>query len=397
MKPHLERIQQPLGLVKMLQASGLHTYGLEVSSACQAQMRVEGTERINFISNSYMGFSTHPRVVEAVQRTVETYGVGIGGSPMACGNTRLHRQLADRLAANYSKPAAIVFASGYQALTGSIQGLLGRGDVALLDSLCHRSIIDGCLLAGCKVRSFRHNDPGDLAELLAGTAKQTGHRVVIVDSVYSMDGDLAPLPEIHALCTEAGVTVLIDEAHSLGIMGPTGKGLLEHFDLPAGADVVAGTFSKFAGAVGGFAAGDQDFIDYLFHYSSPFVFSASIPPVVVAAVLAAFEVLESEPQWHTRLWENVRFVTDGLKSLGFDTGQSSTPVIPIMIRDTERVLRMNRKLLDAGVYASPVVHPGVPIKQERIRLGVMATHTREQLERALDVLGAVGREFGVID
>ncbi len=396
MKPHLERLQKDLGLLQMLRGSGLHTYGLEVSSGCGPTIEVEGRERINFISNSYMGFSCHPEVIAAVKDAIDDYGVGIGGSPMACGNTRLHRRLAERVAANYGLESAMIFASGYQALTGSIQGLLGRGDMALVDALCHRSIIDGCLLAGCKVRAFRHNDPDDLERLLERTAGKAGHRAVLVDSVYSMDGDLAPLPRLHALCRAAGVSLLIDEAHSLGIMGPSGKGLLEHFDLPDGADAVAGTFSKFAGAVGGFVAGDAEWIDYLFHYASPFVFSASIPPVVVAAVLTSFELLDSEPEWHRRLWDNVHFMLDGLRGLGFDTGGSQTPVIPIMVRDTEKVLRMNRRLLDAGVYASPVVHPGVPLKQERIRLGVMATHSRAQLDRALEVFARLGREFELI-
>ncbi len=396
MKPFMERLQQQMGLLQMLRASGLHTYGLDVSSGCQALMRAEGKERINFISNSYMGFSTHPFVLEAVTNALKEFGLGIGGSPMACGNTVLHKRLSERLAQNYDKQAALIYPSGYQALLGAVQGLVGRGDMALVDALSHRSIIDGCILSGCKMRSWKHNDTHDLKNLIKRTEAKATNRVVVVDSVYSMDGDVAPLPQMKAVCDPANVTILIDEAHSLGIMGKTGKGLLEHFEIPDGADVVAGTFSKFAGAVGGFIAGDKDLIEYLFHYSSPFVFSASIPPAVVAGILASFHVLESEPQWHEQLWDNVHFVIDGLNNLGFDTGASSTPVIPIMIRDTEKVLRMNRKLLDEGVYASPVVHPGVPLKKERIRLGVMATHTRDQLQKALEILKKVGKEFGVI-
>ncbi len=396
MKPYMKRLEQQMGLLKMLRASGLHTYGLDVSSGCQALMRAEGKDRINFISNSYMGFSTHPRVLEAVSNAVKEYGLGIGGSPMACGNTVLHQKLSRLLAENYGKQAALIYPSGYQALLGAVQGLVGRGDMAMVDALSHRSIIDGCILSGCKTRSWKHNDTEDLKALIERTEGKTENRLVVVDSVYSMDGDLAPLPQMREICDPAKVTILIDEAHSLGIMGKTGKGLLEHFDLVPGNEVVAGTFSKFAGAVGGFVAGDEDLIEYLFHYSSPFVFSASIPPAVVAGILASFDVLQSEPQWHEQLWENVHFILDGLKSLGFDTGNSSSPVIPVMIRDTEKVLRMNRRLLDEGVYASPVVHPGVPLKKERIRLGVMATHTQEQLQRALDILEKVGKEFDVI-
>lgn len=396
MTTYLERIEPQVRMLHMLQATGLNTYSREVSSGCGPIMRVEGQEKINFISNSYMGFSTHPKVVAAAKQALDEYGVGMGGSPLACGTTVLHQKLAEHIAAHYGKEACLIFASGYQALAGCIQGMLGKPDMALIDSLDHRSIVDGCILAGCKVRSFVHNNLDDLAELMQNTAGHKGHRMVIVESVYSMDGDLAPLPGIQGICRPAQVTILIDEAHSLGVIGRTGKGLLEHFDLPNGADIIAGTFSKFAGAVGGFAVADRDVIDYLRHYSSPFVFSASIPPAIVAAVQASFDLLTSEPEWHERLWSNVRFLLDGFKSMGFDTGKSETPVIPIMVRDTEKVLRMNRALLDRGVFASPVIHPGVPLKMERIRLGVMATHSREHLEKALEIFREVGRELELI-
>jgi 8-amino-7-oxononanoate synthase len=380
----------------MLRESGLDTYSREVSSGCGPTMLVEGKECINFISNSYMGFSVHPRVLEAATSALKQYGLGIGGSPLACGTTTLHHRLAEKIAANYGTQSAMVFATGYQALAGTIQGLMGPKDVALVDNLDHRSILDGCALAGCKIRSFVHNDMDDLDQLVSRTASVETHRMVIVDSVYSMDGDIAPLPRMNEICRPVGVTVFIDEAHSLGILGKHGRGLLEHFDLPDGADIIAGTFSKFAGAVGGFCAAEKDVIDFLRHYSSPFVFSASIPPAVVAAVSTSFDLLHEEPQWLSRLWENVRFLMNGLKEMGYDTGQSQTPVIPIMIRDTEKVLRMNRALLDKGVYASPVVHPGVPLKRERLRLGVMATHSHEHLERALEIFREVGRQFEVI-
>ncbi|HUU02459.1 MAG TPA: pyridoxal phosphate-dependent aminotransferase family protein [Myxococcota bacterium] len=396
MSGYREKIQGQLGLLQMLRSSGLDTYEREVTSGCGPLITVEGRECINFISNSYMGFSVHPKVIEAARRALADYGLGIGGSPLACGTTRLHLELAEKIAGNYGSESAMVFASGYQALLGTIQGLMGRGDIALLDNLDHRSIIDGCAMSGCKIRTFIHNDMDDLADLVERTSKVDGHRMLIVDSVYSMDGDIAPLPRIAKICRPAGVTICIDEAHSLGILGQSGKGLLEHFDMPDGADVIAGTFSKFAGAVGGFCAADRQLIDFLRHYASPFVFSASIPPAVVAAVSASFDLLTSEPEWHARLWENVHYMLDGLSDLGFDIGNSATPVIPVMIRDTEKVLRMNRRLLDLGVYASAVVHPGVPIKKERLRLGVMATHTRQQLVNALDIFDKVGREFEVI-
>ncbi|MEW6365323.1 MAG: pyridoxal phosphate-dependent aminotransferase family protein [Acidobacteriota bacterium] len=391
-----EHIQARLSMIRMLEASGLQTYSREVSSGCGPTMVVEGKECINFISNSYLGFSIHPKVKEAASRAIAAYGVGMGGSPLACGTTSIHLKLAERIAANYGVEAAMLFPSGYQALAGSIQALAGRGDLVLVDARVHRSVIDGCMLSGAKMRSFVHNDTEDLDQLVQSTSKEKGHRMVVVESVYSMDGDIAPLTRITPICRPTGITIMIDEAHSLGILGKHGKGLLEHFDTPTGADIVCGTLSKFAGAVGGFAAAELDVIRALKHYSSPFVFSASIPPAIVAAAYASFELLESEPEWHALLWENVRTMLDRLASLGFDTGKSETPVIPIMIRDTEKVLRMNRRLLDLGIYASPVVHPAVPHKTARLRLGVMATHTRAHLDRALNTFAAVGREFELI-
>jgi 8-amino-7-oxononanoate synthase len=397
MKGASERIEQQLAMVRMLQASGLSTYCREVTSGCGPTMIVEGREVINCISNSYMGFSVHPKVIEAARQALSEYGMGIGGSPLACGTTRLHNRLAEVLAEHYGKEDALVFASGYKALAGTIQGLLsGKGDMALLDSLAHRSIIDGCALARCKMRSFKHNDANDLAILVDSTKGCEGHRMVIVDSVYSMDGDVAPLPRMVEICRPAGVTIMIDEAHAMGILGKNGRGLMEHFDLPGGADVVAGTFSKFAGAVGGFCAASRDVIEYLRYFSSPYVFSAALPPATTAAVLASFELLHSEPQWLERLWENVRYMLAELKKLGFDTGTSCTPCIPIFVRDTEKVLRLCRVLLDRGLYCSPVIHPGVPLKQERIRMGLMASHTREHLDRALEILRTTGREFELI-
>ncbi len=389
-------IEQRLQMLNMLSESGLDTYGLQVSSGCGPTMVVEGRECINLISNSYLGFSVHPKVKEAAREAVARYGVGIGGSPLACGSTELHAKLCQIIAENYGQEAAMVFATGYQALAGSIQGILTRKDLALLDNLDHRSIIDGCMLAGCKMRTFVHNDMGDLEQLVQSTSDFPGTRMVIVDSVYSMDGDVAPLPRMKEICRPAGVLVCIDEAHSLGVMGKTGRGLLEHFDLPDGADLISGTFSKFAGAVGGFLAGPREVIRALRVLSSPFVFSASLPPAIVAAVTASFGLLKSEPQWRERLWDNVRFMLRGLKEIGFDTGSSETPVIPVMIRDTEKVLVMNRRLLDLGIYASPVVHPAVPMKRERLRLGVMASHTHQHLERALEAFRQAGREVGVI-
>ncbi|MBI5552398.1 MAG: pyridoxal phosphate-dependent aminotransferase family protein [Desulfobacterales bacterium] len=389
-------VRQMAESVALLRARDIYTYGLEVSSACNHRVRVNGVERINFISNNYLGFSSHPRVVEAAGMALQRYGVGTGGSPLMCGTTTLHTRLKEKIAEAYQQEAAVLFASGYQAMLGAIQGTLGRGDLALIDQLVHRSIVDGVILSGCDKRMWLHNDMEDLGALLARTGGKYKRRLIAVDSVYSMDGDIADLPAIKALADRHEALILVDEAHSLGVIGPRGRGLLEHFALPEGAHIIAGTFSKFAGAVGGFVTGPADFITHLTHTASAFIFSASLPPVQCAAVLAAFQLLDEEPQWHRQLWENVRYLLDSLASLGFDTGRSQTPVIPLMIRDPEKAMLFNKSILERGVYASPVVHPAVAPAESRIRLGVMASHTREDLDIALGIFQKSGKELGLI-
>ena len=244
-------IRQTAESVALLKARGIHTYGLEVSSACDHRIRVNGVERINFISNNYLGFSTHPKVVEAAMAAVRRYGIGSGGSPLACGTTDLHSEFRKKIASFYGREACALFASGYQALLGAIQTTLGRGDAALLDSLVHRSIVDGVILSRADSRSWLHNDTDVWPEFLAKSTAKYARRLVVVDSVYSMDGDIADLPAIKALADRHEALILVDEAHSLGVIGPSGRGILDHFAMPDGAHIIAGTFSKFAGGVGG--------------------------------------------------------------------------------------------------------------------------------------------------
>jgi 8-amino-7-oxononanoate synthase len=382
--------------VALLKAREIYTYGLEVSSACDHRVRVNGAERINFISNNYLGFSSHPKVMEAAGTALRHYGVGMGGSPLMCGTTTLHARLKETIAEAYRQESAVLFASGYQAMLGAVQATLGRGDLALIDQLVHRSIVDGVTLGGGDKRMWLHNDMEDLEALLERTSGKYKRRLIAVDSVYSMDGDIADLPAIKALADRHEALILVDEAHSLGVIGPRGRGILDHFALPAGAHLIAGTFSKFAGGVGGFVTGPADFITHLTHSASAFIFSASLPPVQCATALAAFRLLDEEPQWHRQLWENVRYLLDSLASLGFDTGRSKTPVIPLMIRDPEKAMLFNKSILERGVYASPVVYPAVAPAESRIRLGVMATHTREDLDIALGVFQKSGKELGLI-
>ncbi|TFH38081.1 MAG: aminotransferase class I/II-fold pyridoxal phosphate-dependent enzyme [Chrysiogenales bacterium] len=296
----------------------------------------------------------------------------------------------------YEQEACVLLASGYQALLGAIQAAIGRGDVALLDGLVHRSIIDGVALSGSDKRMWLHNDIEDLESLLKRVSLKHDRMLVIVDSVYSMDGDWANLPELNRLKQAYGAMLLIDEAHSLGVMGKRGYGLPDHCDLPKAPDIIAGTFSKFAGAVGGFVAGPSDFIDHLRHNASAYIFSASLPPMTAAGVSQSFDLLDEEPQWREMLWDNIRYFLAGLKELGFDTGDSRTAVVPLLIRDVEKTMIFNKMIFDLGIYASPIVHPAVPPSESRIRLGVMATHTKEDLDRSFDVFGSVGKKLGII-
>lgn len=380
----------------MAKKEGLYAYCLEVTSPCKNRITVSGKERINFISNNYLGFSTHPKVVEAAIGALKKYGVGTGGSPLMCGTTDMHLRLIEKIAGVYQQESAILFASGYQALVGSIQAAVGKGDVSAVDSLVHRSIVDGVTLSLSDKRMWLHNDVEDLDSLLERLSKKYARKLIIVDSVYSMDGDLAPLPDLYRLKEKHGAMVLIDEAHSLGVIGKHGYGLPDHFNMFHAPDIVSGTFSKFAGAVGGFAAAQKDFIDYLRHSASAYIFSASLPTVICAAVLQSFELLEEEPEWVNKLQNNIEYFTSNLRSLGFDLGTTKTAVVPIIIRDVNKTQLLNKMVFDQGIYASPVVFPAVPPAESRLRLGVMALHTREDLDRSLEVFKKVGRELEII-
>jgi glycine C-acetyltransferase len=391
-----DAMKQQAALLSMLRRENIYTYSLEVSSACANRIMVSGKERINFISNNYLGFSTHPEVLKAVRKAVDTYGLGTGGSPMMCGTTSIHYKLQEKIAQVFEREASVILPSGYQALLGSIQATVGKGDVALLDGLVHRSIVDGVTLSGCDKRMWLHNDTEDLASLLERVKSKYQRMLIIVDSVYSMDGDLANLPELYRLKEEHGALLLIDEAHSLGVLGKRGYGLPDHFDMMHAPDVIAGTFSKFAGAVGGFVAGPADFIDHLRHNASAYIFSASLPTMTAAGVYRSFQLLEEEPQWREKLWNNISYFLKGLKELGFDTGTSRTAVVPLLIRDQEKTMTFNKMIFDEGVYASPVVYPAVPPAESRIRLGVMATHTKDDLDKSMEVFGKVGKKLGII-
>jgi 8-amino-7-oxononanoate synthase len=390
-----ERFQDVLAPIHAIRAAGTYHYGRMVQSSSSATVQIEGREVVNFISNNYLGFSVHPKVIAAAQNAAAKYGTGMCGSPLACGTTELHVKLAERVAGWFGFESAMIFATGYQALLGTIAAMVGPGDVVIVDALSHRSIVDGAKLSGATIRSFAHNRMDDLAELLERSAR-FDRKLIAVDAVYSMEGDLADLPNLARLAREHNAALLLDEAHSLGVMGDHGRGVMEHFHMPGSADLAAGTFSKFGGSIGGWATGPADVIDYVKHMASSYVFSSSLPPPLCAGILAAFDVFEAEPEWHTALRENVRFFIGALNDAGFNTLGSQTPVVPILIGDPLVTMQLNHLAFQRGIYASPVMAPLVPPRRSLLRLGVMARHKREHLERAVEVLTDVAKEVGVL-
>jgi glycine C-acetyltransferase len=353
-------------------------------------------EMVMMASNNYLGLTTHPKVVQAGIKAQEKYGAGSGSVSLLAGTLDLHRQLEEKLARFKGCEDAIVFPTGYSTNVGCVSGLLRKGDVAINDRLNHASIIDGCKLSGADIRTFKHNDLQSLERLLEKCNQEYQGKLIIVDGVFSMDGDIAPLPELVALARRFGARVMIDEAHATGVIGEHGRGTPEHWHLEGQIDVVAGTLSKGLGGIGGFVASTREVVNYLRFFGRSYMFSTSLPPAVSASLLAALEVIETEPELRQRLWENIRYFTGRLRRLGFDLGHAETAIIPVIIGDDTKVQRMCREMHEAGIFLNPVAYPAVPKRLARLRLSLMATHTKEDLDQTLDALERVGRKYAVI-
>jgi len=380
--------------VREAMAQGLYAYFRPIASAQDAEVVVNGRRLIMIGSNNYLGLANHPRVKEAAIEAVRRYGTGCAGSRFLNGTLDIHEELERKLARFVRKEAAAVFATGFQTNLGVISSLVGKNDVAIIDKLDHASIIDGCRLAQGEVRRFRHNDMEDLERVLREYPDRG--KLVVVDGVYGMEGDIANLPEIARLCRAYGARLMVDDAHSLGVLGRDGHGTAEHFGLEDEVDLIMGTYSKSLATVGGFIAGREEVIHYIKHHARSMIFSASLPPASVASVSAALDVIEQEPELRERLWENTRRMQRGLRELGYDIGPTQTPIVPVILKDPMLTFRMARLLEDYGVFANPVVPPAVPPKRSLIRTSYMATHTPEQLDRALEAFARAGRELGVI-
>ena len=345
-------------------------------------------------SNNYLGLTCHPRVKEAAIKAVEKYGSGCAGSRFLNGNLEIHEEFEQKLARFFKRQAALIFATGYQTNLGTISALLGRRDAAILDKYDHASIIDGCRLSFGHVKNTAITTWMICDRVLEAT-KRYG-QLIIVDGVFSMEGDIADLPSIVRLAKTYGARIMVDDAHGIGVLGKTGRGTAEHFGLEDQVDLIMGTYSKSLAAIGGFVVGDRTTIDYIRHTARALMFSASLPPASVAAASAALDIMDEEPELLERLWENTRKMLDGYKALGFDTGTSETPIIPVMIRDAAKTYEMCSLLFDQGVFVNPVVSPAVPPGRELLRTSFMATHTDSQLDQVLSAFEKVGKQLDII-
>jgi 8-amino-7-oxononanoate synthase len=377
-----------------LRESGYYFFFRKLESPQDSEVVVNGKRVIMIGSNNYLGLSNHPRVKEAAIHAIEKYGIGCSGSRFLNGNLEIHEELEEKLARFFQKEAALVFATGYQTNLGTISALVERNDVAIIDRYDHASIVDGSRLSFGKVQRFRHNDMGDLERVLDGTRGKA--QLIVVDGVFSMEGDIANLPAIVKLAKDYGARIMVDDAHAIGVLGNEGRGTAEHFGLENEVDLIMGTFSKSLAAVGGFIAGSAEVIRWTKHLGRSLMFSASLPPPQVAAVSAALDIIEEQPELRTRLWENSQKMHNGFKSLGYDTGSSETPIIPIIIKDTIKTYQMCKLLFEKGIFVNAVASPAVPPGRELLRTSYMATHTDGQLDKVLAAFEKVGKELGVI-
>jgi 8-amino-7-oxononanoate synthase len=377
-----------------IQAAGLYPYFKAISKAEDTVVLIEGKERVMMGSNNYLGLTHHPHVLEASRRALEMFGSGCTGSRFLNGTLDLHEQLEARLAQFLGKEAALIFSTGYQANLGVISGLVGRGDIVFLDKLDHASIVDGAKMSFGETERFNHGDLDQL-ELRLSRHGDRG-KLVIVDGVYSMEGNIADLPGLVKVAQKHGAALAVDDAHSIGVLGPNGEGTAHHFGMQDEVDLIVGTFSKSLASIGGFVASTESVIHYLKHHARPLIFTAALPPANTAGVLAALDVMIAEPERRTRLWENTRRLQDGFRSLGFDIGPTQTPIVPVLIGTLENTFLFWRRLFDAGVFTNPVVPPAVPPDECRLRTSLMATHTAGQIDFALEQFATLGKGMGII-
>jgi len=378
-----------------VQAAGLYPYFKPISDSEDTAVVIEGQKRIMLGSNNYLGLTHHPKVLEAASRALSRYGSGCTGSRFLNGTLDLHGQLETALAEFLGKEDCLVFSTGYQANLGLISGLIGRGELVYLDKLDHASIVDGAKMSYGDTLRFNHGDLAGLDRMIERTRNARG-AMIVVDGVYSMEGDIANVPELVRIARKYGIALALDDAHSIGVLGPKGDGTAAHFGMTDEVDLIAGTFSKSLASIGGFVAGSESVIHFLKHHSRPLIFTASLPPANTAGVLAALEVLKAEPGRRDSLWLNTRRLQQGMRSLGYNIGETETPIVPVLIGPMETTFVFWRKLFDAGVFTNPVMPPAVPASQCRLRTSLMATHSFEQIDFCLEQFARIGKDLGVI-
>lgn len=377
-----------------IMAAGVYPYFKKVESEQGPEVLMEGKMRIVACSNNYLGLANHPKVKEASCAAVRKYGTSCTGSRFLNGTNDLHEKVEKKFARFVGKESAILFTTGHHSNLGAISSLVGKQDIVFTDKFDHASIIDGCRLAMGEMVRFRHNDMGDLERQLARHSDEG--KLIVVDGVFSMEGDIINLPEVVKLARTYGARIMVDEAHSLGVLGDHGRGTGEHFNLESEVDIIMATASKSLASIGGFIASREEVVHYIKHLSRSLIFTASLPPACVAAIDEAMNIVEKEPERRERLWENTRKMKEGYISLGFDTGTSESPIIPITVGDDMKAFQMCRMLFDEGVFTSPVVSPAVPEGHAIIRTSYMATHTDEHLDLILDKFEKVGKQLGII-
>jgi len=374
--------------------AGIYPYFIPLTGNEGTEANYRGHRLIMCGSNNYLGLTTHPKVRQAAEEAIRTYGTSCTGSRFLNGTLEMHEQLEHELAEWVGKEAALVFSTGMQTNLGTISALVGRNDVVILDKDDHASIVDGARLSWGTTKRFRHNDMADLEHCLQSVPEQKG-KLLVVDGLFSMGGDIAPLPEIVRLCKQYGARLMVDDAHAMGVLGG-GRGTAAHFGLTDQVDLIMSTFSKSFASLGGFIAGDADVIHYIKHFARSLIFSASIPPANTAAALAALDVMRTEPERVERLSQIADFMRQSYRSMGFNTLQSTTPIIPILIGDTMKTVLTWKSLFDAGVFVNPVLNPAVPAGQELLRTSYMATHTEAQLQRVLEIFQTVGQQMELV-
>jgi glycine C-acetyltransferase len=362
----------------------------------------DGRKVINLASNNYLGLCNHPKLEEAAIRAVREHGVGSGAVRTIAGTMRIHMELEEKIARFKNVEACVVFQSGFTANAGTVGSILGKEDFILSDELNHASIIDGARLSRAKIKVFRHKDVAHCEELLKEVENEPGRKLIITDGVFSMDGDIGPVAKLAALAEKYNAIMMVDDAHASGVLGRNGRGSVDHFNVHGKVDVQVGTLSKAIGALGGYVCGSRDLIDFLYHRARPFLFSTSHPPSVAATCIAAFEILENEPERIERLWSNTRYFKQQLEAAGFDIGgrttpASETPIIPIILGDGRRAMDFSRELFAQGLMATGIAFPTVPEGKARIRIIMTSEHTREQLDRALEILSTVARKQSLLE